>query len=157
MHKRGQINMVDSCSYIRGSSTINWCSRCICFTANNNKLISPCCKVKITFYLQMLICLYVCVFVCFHSRVNATCACLFLLSFVSDIAILSVYGDTWSNLKHEYAFSMAIVIVNLFVKSVVTNTNIKQWNNSEKLYTHAHYLHFALTYEKLFDWCAGMI
>jgi hypothetical protein len=40
------------------------------------------------------------------------------MSFVADIVILTVYGDRWAEEKHQSAFSMAIIIVNLFVKAV---------------------------------------
>jgi len=52
------------------------------------------------------------------GKINATSGILHLLSFVADIVILTVYGDAWAVEKHAYAFSMAIIIVNLFVKAV---------------------------------------
>ena len=52
------------------------------------------------------------------GKLNATSGVLHLLSFVCDIIILSVYGDTWAVEKRAYAFSLTIIIVNLFVKAV---------------------------------------
>jgi len=52
------------------------------------------------------------------GKLNATSGLLHLLSFVCDIIILSVYGDTWAEQKHAHIFSLAVIIVNLFVKAV---------------------------------------
>ena len=52
------------------------------------------------------------------GKLNATSGVLHLMSFVCDIVILSVYGDTWAVEKRTYAFSLTVIIVNLFVKAV---------------------------------------
>ena len=52
------------------------------------------------------------------GKLNATSGVLHLMSFLCDIIILSVYGDTWAVEKRAYAFSLAMIIVNLFVKAV---------------------------------------
>lgn len=52
------------------------------------------------------------------GKLNATSGVLHLMSFLCDIIILSVYGDTWAVEKRAYAFSLTVIIVNLFVKAV---------------------------------------
>ena len=52
------------------------------------------------------------------GKTNATSGVLHLMSFVCDIIILSVYGDTWAEERRAYVFSLAVIIVNLFVKAV---------------------------------------
>lgn len=51
------------------------------------------------------------------GRINAVSGILSLFSLVMDISLLSMYGEQWSDLKHEYALSMAMIIINLFIKS----------------------------------------
>ena len=63
------------------------------------------------------------------------------MSFVADILVLTVYGDTWALEKHAYAFSMSIIIVNLFVKAVALLVIILIYGElgNSRLPIHYHY------------------
>lgn len=51
--------------------------------------------------------------------VNSRCGIIVLLSLIMDIIVLSVHGDSWNSYHHEYSFSLALVIMNLFVKIIM--------------------------------------
>ena len=63
------------------------------------------------------------------------------MSFVADILVLTVYGDTWAVEKHAYAFSMSIIICNLFVKAVALLVIILIYGElgNSRLPLHYHY------------------
>ena len=63
------------------------------------------------------------------------------MSFVADIVILTVYGDRWAEEKHQSAFSMAIIIVNLFVKAVALLVIILIYGEMGNSRTPLQYLH----------------
>ena len=52
------------------------------------------------------------------GRINALSGVLHLVSFLADIIVLSVCADSWAAQRHEFAFSMALMIINLFIKAV---------------------------------------
>lgn len=52
------------------------------------------------------------------GRINASCGVFYLISFLADIIVLSVHGDSWASLHGVYSFSMAMIIINIFVKAV---------------------------------------
>jgi len=50
------------------------------------------------------------------GRINAVGLVAHVGSLLIDIVLLGLYGDHWSNAGHQYAFAMAMIIINLFVK-----------------------------------------
>ena len=52
------------------------------------------------------------------GKLNASCGIFYLLSFLADIIMLSVRGDEWAVKSGVYSFSVAMIIINLFIKVV---------------------------------------